>query len=173
MADSRQKATDAKILDTFREYDDPVLTTSELADALPIGQRAVYNRLQSLAEENQIEKKKVGARGIIWWPSDLEYTYQSAGQQTLTVDDPKLLADLDEDDENYMTKREAVLESFEYLRQHGEVSRVEFYDEVYPSYPAGYGNRRAWWEKVIRPNLTNASAVVDASRGGSWQYKKD
>lgn len=173
MVNRRQKVTDAEILATFREHKDPVLTTSEVANSLPVGQRATYNRLQSLAEENQLEKKKVGARGIIWWPTDIEYTYQSAGQQALTQNDTGLLTALNESEENYNEKRAAIMEAFRYLQRNGEASRAEFYEEVYPDYPAGHENRRAWWEKIIRPSFSDASTVTDAPRGGAWIYRED
>jgi hypothetical protein len=83
-----------------------------------------------------------------------------------------VLTALDESDENHTEKRAAVMEAFQYLRRNGEASRSEFYEEVYPDYPAGYENRRAWWEKVIRPGLSNASTIENASRGGKWIYKE-
>lgn len=170
MVDQRQKVSDKDIISTLRKHSDPVLTTSEIAEELPIGQRATYNRLQSLSDEDQVEQKKVGARGIIWWPTDLEYTYQSTGQQALTPDKSDLLTVLDETDKNYIEKRAAVMEAFEYLRRNGEASRSEFYEEIFPDHPAGYENRRAWWEKVIRPSFTNTPTVGNASRGGTWMY---
>jgi len=166
----QQKASDKDIIDVLRKHDDPVLSTGEITEELPIGQRATYNRLQSLSDDNQIEKKKIGARGVIWWPSDLEYTYQSTGQQTLTQKNSELLANLDERDENYTSKRTAVLEAFDYLRRNQEASRSEFYKKIYEQYPAGYGNKRAWWEKLIRPSISNSPHVENASRGGKWRY---
>ncbi|NHN48575.1 GAF domain-containing protein [Halostella sp. JP-L12] len=43
------------------------LTTSEVADALDCSRRTAYNRLERLAERDEIESKKVGARGRVWW----------------------------------------------------------------------------------------------------------
>jgi len=170
MGNHRQKVSDKEIISVLRKHDDPVLSTGEITEELSIGQRATYNRLQSLSDANQVEKKKIGARGVIWWPSDLEYTYQSTGQQTVTQTNPELLAHLDERDGNYSSKRSAVLEAFDYLRRNQEASRSEFYEKIYQQYPAAYGNKRAWWEKLIRPSFSNSPHVENASRGGTWRY---
>lgn len=47
--------------------DDPVLSTSEVADELPIGERATLKRLQSLADDGYVEKKKPGGKAYVWW----------------------------------------------------------------------------------------------------------
>ena len=59
--------TDEEILDQFRESDDPVLIASEVADELPIGRRGIYKRLESLAEDGRLGRKKIGGRGTVWW----------------------------------------------------------------------------------------------------------
>ena len=39
----------------------------EVAESLPIGRRAVYNRLRSLEEQGVLHSKKTGARSTVWW----------------------------------------------------------------------------------------------------------
>lgn len=71
-----QKARDENILGVFEATDDPVLTTSEVAEQLPIGKRATLNRLEDLVEREEIESKDVGV-GRVWWravPADPEPT---------------------------------------------------------------------------------------------------
>lgn len=60
-----QKARDETILRVFRESSDVYLSTSEISEQLPIGQRATHNRLEDLAERGHLKKKSVGA-GNIW-----------------------------------------------------------------------------------------------------------
>ena len=43
------------------------VTTAEVADAFDCTNRTVYNRLDSLVEAGDLETKKVGARGRVWW----------------------------------------------------------------------------------------------------------
>ncbi|MFC7080700.1 PAS domain S-box protein [Halorussus caseinilyticus] len=47
-------------------------TTNEVADALDCSRRTAYNRLERLVERDDLETKKVGARGRVWWrpPAD-------------------------------------------------------------------------------------------------------
>ena len=47
--------------------EDPVVTTAEIVDAVPLKTRAVQLRLNKLYEAGTIHAKDVGARGRIWW----------------------------------------------------------------------------------------------------------
>ncbi|EMA66346.1 hypothetical protein C461_11949 [Halorubrum aidingense JCM 13560] len=59
--------SDEEILAVFVNADDPVLMADEVAESLPIGRRAVYNRLRSLEEQGTLKSKKTGARSTVWW----------------------------------------------------------------------------------------------------------
>jgi len=59
--------SDEEILDVFRESSDPVLIASEVADEVSIGRRGVYKRLEQLADEGELGRKKIGGRGTVWW----------------------------------------------------------------------------------------------------------
>ena len=61
-----QKARDENILGVFEASDDPVLTTSEVAEELPIGKRATLNRLEDLVDRDELDSKDVGV-GRVWW----------------------------------------------------------------------------------------------------------
>jgi len=61
-----QKARDENILGVFEATDEPVLTTAEVAEELPIGKRATLNRLEDLVERGEIDSKDVGV-GRVWW----------------------------------------------------------------------------------------------------------
>jgi len=50
--------------------DDPVLSTTEIAEELPIGKRAVLQRLQDLRESGYVKGKKAGGKVWVWWPPD-------------------------------------------------------------------------------------------------------
>ncbi|WP_225336609.1 PAS domain-containing protein [Halomicrobium urmianum] len=53
-------------LAVFEEFGAP-LTTPEVADALDLGRRSAYARLDRLADCNRLETKKVGAGARVWW----------------------------------------------------------------------------------------------------------
>ncbi|MGQ3330111.1 PAS domain S-box protein [Halorubrum sp. FL23] len=42
-------------------------TTSEVATTFDCSDRTIYNRLETLVEDNVLKTKKVGARGRVWW----------------------------------------------------------------------------------------------------------
>ena len=66
-----QKARDENILDVFEATEDPVLTTAEVAEELPIGKRATLNRLEDLVDRGEITSKDVGV-GRVWWRAEPE-----------------------------------------------------------------------------------------------------
>jgi len=63
----KPRVTDEEILDVFRAADDPVLSTAEITDRLPIKRSATYKRLASLRNEGRLEGKDVGGRNSVWW----------------------------------------------------------------------------------------------------------
>jgi predicted ArsR family transcriptional regulator len=67
MSGRKPRVTDEEILDVFQSTDDPVLSTSEVAEPLPIERRGVFNRLQHLEEKDTLKSKEIGSRNRIWW----------------------------------------------------------------------------------------------------------
>lgn len=66
----RPSVPDGAILAVFGAADEPVLSTAEVAEELPIGRRATLDRLTALAEDGRLERKSVGPRGLVWWLAD-------------------------------------------------------------------------------------------------------
>jgi len=66
------RVSDDEIIDLFRDTDDPVLSTAEVSERIPLKRRATYNRLHSLADERRLESKQIGGRNTVWWPADSE-----------------------------------------------------------------------------------------------------
>ncbi|EMA56387.1 hypothetical protein [Halococcus thailandensis] len=63
----KPRVTDEEILQLFKDADPPVLTASALADELPIGHRALLNRLNTLWDRETLDRMDVGPRGRVWW----------------------------------------------------------------------------------------------------------
>ena len=42
-------------------------TASEVADELGVVPRTALNKLNELAEQGELKKKKVGGRAVVWW----------------------------------------------------------------------------------------------------------
>ncbi|MFC7010002.1 hypothetical protein [Halalkalicoccus salilacus] len=58
---------DTDILEAIDQAPGPVATAAELADILPIGRRAIRERLLDLEERDKVARKTVGARSVVWW----------------------------------------------------------------------------------------------------------
>lgn len=63
----KPRVTDADLLAVFRSSNDPVLSTAEVADAVPIKRRGTLKRLQSLKADGRLDSKKIGGRNTVWW----------------------------------------------------------------------------------------------------------
>lgn len=70
----------------------PVLSTSDVAELLPIGGEATRRRLNKLEKENRLQKYKAG-RNPVWWPAEEEEVGKVRGTD-LSLED----IDLSEDD---------------------------------------------------------------------------
>ncbi|UPV73439.1 GAF domain-containing protein [Halorussus limi] len=81
----------ADTLAVFDRADSPSTpyTTSEVADELDCSRRTAYNRLERLAESGDLETKKVGARGRVWWrpPDPTDGGSDDAAEDDASVDD--------------------------------------------------------------------------------------
>ena len=66
------RVSDNEIIDLFRDTDDPVLSTAEVTERIPLKRRATYNRLRSLADEGRLESKQIGGRNTVWWIAESE-----------------------------------------------------------------------------------------------------
>ncbi|WP_225935466.1 helix-turn-helix domain-containing protein [Halobaculum magnesiiphilum] len=61
---------DQEVLRMIASAPDPVVTSSELAEALDMSQQGAYNRLSSLEENGFVRSRKVGASARVWWITD-------------------------------------------------------------------------------------------------------
>jgi len=64
--------TTENVLRVFHQRSDQYepMTSSEIAEALGCSRQTALNRLEELTVEDEIETKKVGARGRVWWVPD-------------------------------------------------------------------------------------------------------
>lgn len=61
-----EQVTLDSVLAVFEDADLPVLTASEVADALGCSRPSAYNKLETLVEQGEVHKKKVGARAVVY-----------------------------------------------------------------------------------------------------------
>lgn len=73
------------------------LTAREVADVLDCDRKTAYNKLTTLADNDRVETKKVGARGRIWWlpnpdsdsnpdPEDIQNQSQATNDGDIDID---------------------------------------------------------------------------------------
>lgn len=58
-----------RVLAAFTERDDPSepLSAPEVADILGCDRRTATQKLETLAERDEVRTKKIGARARVWW----------------------------------------------------------------------------------------------------------
>lgn len=74
VAEVIQGSKNEEILEVIHELTDPeknpIVTTQEILNEVPLETRSLYNRLTVLHEDGEIHKKKVGDEGAVWWLAD-------------------------------------------------------------------------------------------------------
>lgn len=54
------------VVQLFENAEVPVLTASEVAEEIDCSRASAYNKLEQLAERDELHKKKVGARAAVY-----------------------------------------------------------------------------------------------------------
>ena len=58
-----------KVLQFVREHRRPFVTSREVAERFDsVSRRTINNRLNTLHDREQLGKRKIGARSIVWYP---------------------------------------------------------------------------------------------------------
>ena len=68
----KPRVSNEEVVAVFEAAETPVLRTRDVAEELPIGHRAVLNRLNALRERGTLEKMEVDPRGRVWWLADAD-----------------------------------------------------------------------------------------------------
>jgi predicted transcriptional regulator len=64
--------TDEQIIQVFLNAADPVLSTTEVAEELPLERRAVFQELVELSQEGRLDGKQIGDNNVVWWRPGFE-----------------------------------------------------------------------------------------------------
>jgi ADP-ribosylglycohydrolase len=173
----RETVTLDDVLGVFDEVRGPVITSSDVAEALDCTTEAARQKLTRLYDQGEVDRRKTG-RTTVWWhtgderitpgergdrhaesardrreqraeePVDRSDSTPSTGEES--IDDLEAaLATLDTND----ARRDAVRECINYLREHGTGQKSDFVDAVYSEHPAGYGSAGGWWNKIGKQHL--------------------
>lgn len=90
-----RKITDQDILKVFDRADEPVLTSSEIAEALPVTRQAVNYRLKRMHKDGLVDRKETGARAVVWWATVAPRLSKAAAEAADSAD-PESAVSLDE-----------------------------------------------------------------------------
>ena len=91
-ADGIDPDTVTDVFDAREDLARPV-TASDVVDELGIARRTAHNKLNALVERGELETRKIGARGRVWWrpiPADESDEFDAAdlqGDPSTTLDD--------------------------------------------------------------------------------------
>jgi hypothetical protein len=187
----KPRVTDRDLLDVFRDAEDPVLSTAEVAESVPIKRRGTLNRLRDLEDAGDLESKQIGGRNTVWWlaglmdtesdrsetPADTPPTDGDAESADTRAESDTLAEDvrayLEREDVPPKTEhgRNAVLDVFRHLREHGTAKTGEIQEAVYPEYTEEWGSARTMWNALDRylPDVPG----VEKGGYGEWEYTGD
>jgi hypothetical protein len=187
----KPRVTDKDLLDVFRDAEDPVLSTAEVAESVPIKRRGTLNRLRDLEDAGDLESKQIGGRNTVWWLAglmDTESDQSETPAKPPTTDGDAESADtraesdtLAEDVRAYLERedvppktehgRSAVVDVFRYLREHGTAKTGELQDAVHPDYAEEWSTGRTMWNAIDR-YFDDVPGIEKAGRG-KWKYTGD
>jgi len=150
------------VLDVFNARQDRArpLTAGDITEEMEIARRTAHNKLNALVERGELETRKVGARGRVWWTPDrgdetgADGERRGSAETTLDNSDPDVDASKDPIYEldlpgygmNLEGRQAAVRAIYEYLTEHGSGQRSDFQEVVnveatgYKSFNSFYTN---------------------------------
>lgn len=192
----KPRVSDRELLDVFSQHSDPVLSTAEVAQYVPIKRRGVLRRLRKLEQQGELSSKAIGGRNTVWWIRSLETdenSSQNDSERHAGTQGHNRETDVRESDRAITThielvavetlpgsgsklarRKEALQATVEYLKANVTVTPREFQEEVYPEHKAGYATAQSWWKNCIYKGLRElsdrCSEIERADTTGEWTY---
>ncbi|MWV39933.1 HTH domain-containing protein [Natrialba sp. INN-245] len=163
------------------------LTASDVMEALDCSRRTAHNKLNDLVERGELETRKVGARGRVWWipieatpdavragfETDHEPDGTERDETTPSVEEAIRTADLPGSGATLEARRDALRAAYEYIVDNPSATKSDFLEHVYPDYPADFETEEGWWN-AIQPALKELPAVdPPEERGHIWNFLGD
>lgn len=59
--------SDVALLEIIDEHPDRAVTAGEVAEQTDLTRQGVLKRLNEFADHDEVRKKKVGGRAVVWW----------------------------------------------------------------------------------------------------------
>jgi len=196
------------VFDTFDKVRGPVITSSDVSEALDCTTEAARQKLNKLHERGDVDRRKTG-RTVVWWrtpdategrergvtppdahtvdtttegetPSartpgarddDAGSRASSDAPETAPIETDQDLVDalrdwFEEGDHPPKTAhaRDAVIDVFTLLREHGTLSTGELKERVYERHSEHYADAKPMWDS-FSPYLTDVPGIEKAGYG--------
>lgn len=152
---SPKQSSRSQILSILSESEDPVLSTKEIADRLPITDRGTRHNLRRLAEEGTIGSKKYTTQGdfLVWWPGKIGEGTETDQPNSQTGDIGVEVVDnidLGRDGEALQSRRYAVNAVFRHLFHEEEATTTELKKIAFVGDPyAHYASPDSIWNNYV------------------------
>lgn len=156
------------VMEVFDERQDMAqpLTATDVMKAVDCSRRTAHNKLNELVERGVLETRKVGSRSRVWW-TPIERPRESTESEI-----EELVADVDlpGTGKTLVSRQEALIAAYEYLKKHPEAKKSDFLQDVFPENPAGFETAEGWWN-AIQPALADLPGVnPPKERGHIWHF---
>lgn len=166
-AGRKPQVKDEDIIEVFWNAETPILSTSEIAEALPITKRGTFDRLNNLEEEEKIRSKIFPAGGAevrVWWPDTVTWVPQTRSQyipksNKIGIEVVDSL-DLPGDGETLKQRRISVNSVFKYLFFKGEAQSSELRTVAWEATTNNtYSSQDSLWNNCISKALGQTTSI--------------
>lgn len=178
-----ERVTLEDVLGVFEQVRGPVITSSDVAEALDCTTEAARQKLTRLYDQGKVDKRKTG-RTTVWWQTDSSTTSASTPTPEEPPQEPREPAErgaeIDAALERVDTpgtgqsrekREEALRTAYEYLKEHGEAQRKDFKELLGDD--VGYASFSSWWNNYVKAKnalkqLPNVEAPAEGEH--TWRY---
>lgn len=157
-----------EVFDQRRDVARP-LTASDVMEVADCSRRTAHNKLNELVERGVLETRKVGSRSRVWW-TPIERQVSGTDPAGSEIEQMIEEVDLPGTGKTLVSRQEALLAAYEYLKDHPEAKKSDFLQDVFPENPAEYETAEGWWN-AIQPALAQLPGVdPPEERGHIWHF---
>ena len=174
----------------------PVATAGDVADGLPIKRDGTLKRLRDLAEDGEIGTMKPGSGRVFWpLPDGSERQTQLAEHEEGPAPEPDrepepepeetVVEEVRREVENVDVpgsgqkaeeRREAIVETVRYARDHDHVTRSAYEKHVFEEFGGEYKSGYSAWKNCVQPALSALAERVDRlekpDTSGEWRVEE-
>lgn len=186
------------VLDVFDQVQGPVITSSDVADALGCTTEAARQKLRRLVDQGRLDRRKTG-RTTVYWRVDDDVQDDRAGEDIAATgssppaddaprdQDPAPVQDQQGDDvqaridaldlpgsgETLAARRDAIRRLYDYLQDQGTAQKSDFLDQI-DADAVGYASTGSFWSNCVkgRDSLQSLPGVDAPGEGEhTWRFR--